>query len=166
MGLQPAPVELGRVSVTATAPDRRLVSFEEHRKGQLGGSYLTADQLAKEKGRTLAEVLAPTLGADLVRGRAGAAFFATRRGYDSINLMPRVTAADRGRGAAAGTCYAAVVVNGIFVYRGERDEQLFDLNQLSPADVLAVEVYNGGASMPAEYNATRNTCGLLVIWTR
>jgi hypothetical protein len=29
-----------------------------------------------------------------------------------------------------------------------------------------VEVYNGGASMPAEYNATRSTCGLLVIWTK
>ena len=59
-----------------------------------------------------------------------------------------------------------MVVNGIFVYRGEPDELLFDLNQLSPTDVLAVEVYNGGASMPAEYNATRSTCGLLVIWTR
>jgi len=166
MGLLAAPAELGTVSVTASAPDRRLASFEEHRRGQLGGNYLTADQLLKQKGRTLGDALAPTLGADLVRGRSGAAFYATRRGYDSINLMPRVNPADRARGAAAGFCYAAVVLNGIFVYRGEPDELLFDLNQLAPTDVLAVEVYNGGASMPAEYNATRSTCGLLVIWTR
>jgi len=166
MGLFPAPAELGAVSVTASAPDRRLASFEEHRRGKLGGSFLTADQLAKQQGRTFGDALAPTLGADLVRGRAGAAFYATRRGYDSINLLPKVSPADRARGAAAGFCYAAVVVNGIFVYRGEPDELLFDLNQLSPTDVLAVEVYNGGASMPAEYNATRSTCGLLVIWTR
>jgi hypothetical protein len=166
MGLVAAPAELGRVTVTASAPDRRLAAFEEHRKGQLGGSYLTAEQLGPQAGRTLADALAPALGTDLVRGRAGAAFFATRRGYDTIKLMPQVTAADRSRGAAAGTCYAAVVLNGVFVYRGGPDEQLFDLNQLSPADVLAVEIYNGGASMPAEYNATRNTCGLLVIWTK
>ena len=166
IGLQPAPAEVAGVTVSARAPDRRLVTFEAHRQAKLGGSFLTADQLAKQTGRTLADVLAPTLGADLVRGRSGAAFFATRRGYDSINLLPRVSAADRGRGAAAGTCYAAVVLGGIVVYRGEPDEPLFDLNQLAPAAVLAVEVYNGGASMPAEYNATRSTCGLLVIWTK
>lgn len=166
IGLQPAPAEVAGVTVSARAPDRRLVTFEAHRQAQLGGSFLTAEQLAKQTGRTLADVLAPTLGADLVRGRSGAAFFATRRGYDSINLLPRVNAADRARGAAAGFCYAAVVLDGIVVYRGEPDELLFDLNQLAPASVLAVEVYNGGASMPAEYNATRSTCGLLVIWTR
>ena len=166
IGLQPAPAEVAGVTVSARAPDRRLVTFEAHRQAKLGGSFLTADQLAKQTGRTLADVLAPTLGADLVRGRSGAAFFATRRGYDSINLLPRVNAADRARGAAAGFCYAAVVLDGIVVYRGEPDELLFDLNQLAPATVLAVEVYNGGASMPAEYNATRSTCGLLVIWTK
>lgn len=166
IGLQPAPAEVAGVTVSARAPDRRLATFEAHRQAQLGGSFLTADQLATQTGRTLADVLAPTLGADLVRGRSGAAFFATRRGYDSINLLPRVSAADRSRGAAAGACYAAVVLDGVVVYRGEPDEPLFDLNQFSPAAVLAVEVYNGGASMPAEYNATRSTCGLLVIWTR
>ena len=166
LGLEPAPTELGTVTVSASAPDRRLATFDEHRRAQLGGTYLTAQQLGPQAGRTLADALAPALGADLVRGRSGAAFFATRRGYDSINLMPRVSAADRARGAAAGACYAAVVLNGILVYRGDPDEQLFDLNQLSPVDILAVEIYNGGASMPAEYNATRSACGLLVLWTK
>ncbi len=53
-----------------------------------------------------------------------------------------------------------------FVYRGEGGDELFDLNSLAPDDILAIEVYKGGATMPLEYNATRKTCGLLVIFTK
>lgn len=163
--LAPAPTELAKVYVVTTPADRRLTTFEAHRTARMGGSFLTAAQLEKERGRSLADVLQAVSGADIVRISGGNAYFATRRGYDSIMNMPRVTKWDQARGASTGLCYAAVVVNDVFVYTGD-GEELFDLNSLAPTDILAVEVYKGGATMPLEYNAMRKTCGLLVIFTK
>lgn len=84
----------------------------------MGGSFLTAAQLEKERGRPLADVLQAVSGADIVRGR------------------------------------------------GDEEEEIFGVNSLAPTDVLGVEVYKGGATMPLEYNATRKTCRLLVIFTK
>lgn len=164
--LAEASPELAKVYVLTARTDRRLSSFEAHRNAGMGGSFLTTAQLVKERGRTLADVLQSVSGADIVRLRGGAAFFATRRGFDSFMNMPRVSAGDRVRGASPGLCYAAVVVNNVFVYRGDDGDELFDLNLLAPTDVLAVEVYKGGATMPLEYNAMQKTCGLLVIFTK
>lgn len=164
--LIPATPELAKVEVKASVLDRRLTAFDEHRKSNMGGNFLTAKDFEQEKGRALADVLQSVAGSDIVRGSAGAAWFATRRGYDSYLNMPKATKADQRRGASSGVCYAAVVLNNVFVYRGNDDEQLFDLSSLSPSEILAIEVYRGGATMPLEYNATRKTCGLLVIWTK
>jgi CarboxypepD_reg-like domain/TonB-dependent Receptor Plug Domain len=164
--LAPISTELSKVVVAATMAERRLASFEEHRRARIGGSFLTVEQLEKERGRSLSDVLQSVSGADIVRLGSGTAYFATRRGYDSIMNMPGVSAGDRMRGASPGLCYAAVVVNNVFVYRGEGGDELFDLNSLAPTEILAIEVYKGGATMPLEYNATRKTCGLLVIFTK
>ncbi len=166
LGLVPSSSTLAPVTVAASMVDRRLQSFEAHRTAGVGGYFVSTDRLATEVGRTVADVLVSTPGADIVRGRGGAAFFASRRGYDTIRGTLKLTSADRARGAVVGTCYAAVMVNGIFVYRGDDGEQLYDLNSLAPTDLLGIEIYNGGATMPLEYNSLRNTCGLVVIWTR
>lgn len=164
--LVPASTELVPVKVTASLVDRRLALFESHRSSNYGGSFITGEQLVKERGRPIADVLQGVVGSDIVRGRGSAAFFATRRGYDSFLNMPKSRSADRARGASSGLCYAAVVINNVFVYRGDDDEELFDLNQLAPDDIIALEVYKGGATMPLEYNTTRKACGLLVVYTR
>jgi len=164
--LAPISTELSKVVVAATMAERRLTSFEEHRRARMGGSFLTAAELEKERGRALSDVLQSVSGADIVRLGSGPAYFATRRGYDSIMHMPGVSAGDRMRGASPGLCYAAVVVNNVFVYRGDGGDELFDLNSIAPNEILAIEVYKGGATMPLEYNATRKTCGLLVIFTK
>jgi hypothetical protein len=164
--IAPITTELSEVVVVSTMADRRLTSFEAHRRARMGGSFLTAAQLEKERGRALADVLQTVSGADIVRLGSGPAYFATRRGYDSFMNMPGVSAGDRMRGASPGLCYAAVVVNNVFVYRGDAGDELFDLNSLAPNEILAIEVYKGGATMPLEYNATRKTCGLLVVYTK
>ncbi len=164
--LVPSSTELAKIDVVTTAIDRRLTLFETHRKSGYGGSFLTADQLMKDRGRPMGDVLQTVVGSDIVRGRSGAAYFATRRGYDSFMNMPKARPADRARGASSGLCYAAVVVNNVFVYRGDDDEDMFDVNSLAPDDIIGVEVYKGRATMPLENNATRKTCGLLVIYTK
>lgn len=163
--LAPVATDLAKVTVTAPGTDRRLQAFEAHRAARMGGSFLTATELEKERGRSLGDVLQRVLGTDIVRGMGGQAWFATRRGYDSIRYLPQVSETDRQRGASSGRCYAAVVLNNVFVYRGTGDD-LFDVNSLAPDEILAIEVYRGGATMPLEYNATRSTCGLLVIYTK
>ncbi|WP_310569673.1 Plug domain-containing protein [Gemmatimonas sp.] len=124
--------------VVTSAADRRLASFEEHRRSRIGGSFLTAGELEQERGRSLSDVLQSVSGADIVRLGGGMAYFATRRGYDSFRNMPGIS---------------------------EGGDELFDLNSLAPDEILAIEVCKGGATMPLEYNATRKTCGLLVIFT-
>lgn len=163
--LAPVAAELTQVTVTTPAVHPRLQAFEAHRAARMGGSFLTATELEKERGRSLGDVLQRVLGTDIVRGMGGQAWFATRRGYDSIRYLPQVSETDRQRGASSGRCYAAVVLNNVFVYRGTGDD-LFDVNSLAPDEILAIEVYRGGATMPLEYNATRSTCGLLVIYTK
>lgn len=163
--LVPVATDLAKVYVTAPETNRRLQAFEAHRAARMGGSFLTAAELEKERGRSLGDVLQRVLGTDIVRGRGGQAWFATRRGYDSIRYLPQISETDRQRGASSGLCYAAVVLNNVFVYRGTGDD-LFDVNSLAPDEILAIEVYRGGATMPLEYNATRSTCGLLVIYTK
>jgi hypothetical protein len=43
---------------------------------------------------------------------------------------------------------------------------LFDLNTLNLKTVEAIEVYAGGAQVPAEFNRTSGGCGVIVIWTK
>ena len=145
--LVPVATDLAKVTVTAPGTNRRLLAFEAHRAARMGGSFLTAAELEKERGRSLGDVLQRVMGTDIVRGMGGQAWFATRRGYDSIRYLPQVSEVDRQRGASSGRCYAAVVLNSVFVYRGTGDE-LFDINTLAPDEILAIEVYRGGATMP------------------
>jgi hypothetical protein len=64
-------------------------------------------------------------------------------------------------------CYAAVVLDGILVYgAGGEKEPMFNLNQIPPSNIAGVEYYVGAATIPAKWNATRTTCGLLAIWTK
>lgn len=70
------------------------------------------------------------------------------------------------RSGPGGACLAAVMVDGAMAYSGGEGEPVFDINSIRPEDMAGVEYYGGGAAMPIAYNATRATCGLVVIWTR
>ena len=63
-------------------------------------------------------------------------------------------------------CFSAVVLDGAFVFQGNPGEPPFDINSISPTVIAGVEFYQSSATIPAKYNGTRNTCGLVVIWTR
>ena len=54
----------------------------------------------------------------------------------------------------------------MFVYQGNQGEPPFDINSIGPNSIAATEYYPSAASMPAKYNGTRGTCGLMIIWTR
>ena len=41
-----------------------------------------------------------------------------------------------------------------------------DLLRMHTYDYGAVEFYAGGAETPVEFNATGNSCGVLLLWSR
>jgi hypothetical protein len=60
----------------------------------------------------------------------------------------------------------AIMLDGVTVFSGTSGETLFDINSLQPNSIAAIEVYSGGATIPAKYNGTKASCGLVLIWTR
>lgn len=59
-----------------------------------------------------------------------------------------------------------VFVDGIQTNQPEDGEPLRILKMIHSMDILAVEVYRGAASVPAEFAGPDAMCGALVIWTK
>ncbi len=149
------------------APTGKLAAFDERRRTGFGHFLTEADLKKNENGR-LAEALARVPGNKVLTGNSQAAWLYGGRGVQSrsSSSTPAVDASDKAKGAKPGFCYAAVVLDGSYVYQGNPGETLFDLNSIPLSEIAGIESYAGGATMPAMYNGTRSTCGLLVIWTK
>ncbi len=126
---------------------------QRRERGKVGGGGVQAQEIeadALERGDALGEMRRGRL---LARGQ-------------------RVGVRRRGRNERTGILDLGARLGGAGLERRDDCRQagkllaVFDLNTLAPNEVLAVEVYKGGATMPLEYNTTRKTCGLLVIYTK
>jgi hypothetical protein len=161
------PTPLPTAEVTAPAPvPPRLVEFEERRKLG-GGRFVTPDVVEKMSQHRLADVVATMPGPRIVNGQGGATWVGSSRGSGSIllNASP-ISSVDRAKGANPRMCYAAVMLDGTFVYQGLPGEQLFDLSSLPTSTVAALEYYTE-ATVPMKFRSTGGiTCGLLIIWTK
>jgi hypothetical protein len=133
----------------------KIAEFEERRRAGFG-HFLTEDQLQKMPNRKPAEIMVTVPGTYISRDpRSSAAFVAGGRGEGRV-----------GSNGVFMPCFSAVVLDGVFVFQGKRGEPLFDINSIETSTIAGIEYYSGAASIPAKYNGTRNTCGLVVIWTR
>ena len=134
----------------------KLATFEQHRAEGFG-HFLTREQLAKMESHLTSDVFRSIPGLKLWNDPLyrTAWYVGTARGRASIV-----------RNGPSGTCLAAVMLDGIMIYSGGEGQPPFDINSIRPEDMAGVEYYGGGAAMPLEYNSTRATCGLVVIWTR
>ena len=152
-------------SVVVVAERDALPDFEEHRRGGLG-QFLTREDLARQKGRRLSDVLTQVSGVRIVPGVANRAWVATNRGPRSLRNIPLVDPSDATRGADRQTCYALVYMDGALMYAGKDEEPLFDVNTISPDQIDAIEYYAGPAQTPLRYSVLGSPCGVLVIHTR
>ena len=149
-----------KVEVAARLP-ARLVEFEERRTARAGGRFLTQDEFEKRASSLTSDVLRQLPGIDLMRDPLrGSAFYVN----GGRMQMPR--GAMQNTGFRPPPCFAAVVLDGAFVYSGADGEPPFNINSIGPAHIAGLEFYASPATIPARYNGTRNTCGLVVIWTR
>lgn len=158
--MTPNVQSLPDVNVETKAPVRALLQeFEERRTAGGGGRFLTQADIDKRAYSTTADILRTSVpGAELRRSG--------REVYVVGGRMQVPGGAFTNGGNAPGDCPAAIVLDGIFVFQGNLGERQFDINSLPPGIIAGLEYYASAASMPAKYNGTRGTCGLMLIWTR
>lgn len=152
------------VKVETKAPTRgKLIEFDERRQAGQGGHFLTQADIERHAFSNFENVLRTLPGISFAKDlrRSSAAYAVAGR----MSLPGGALA--RGGGGPPPPCYAAVVLDGTYVYgAGDDSEPKFDLNSINPQTIAGVEYYVGAATIPVKYNATRSTCGLLVIWTK
>lgn len=131
------PVELSGIEVRAESDLLALRGFYDRAKGGLG-TYLTRDDIQRDRPRYLSDVLRRTAGV-----RIGGS-------------MIRPTVMIRNSGAS---CPVQFFVDGALTSRLHPDEVM-------PNDVEGMEIYRGSATIPPEYNKGTARCGVILIWTR
>lgn len=164
--LQQLRVSLRRVatleSVRVNAAVTRVPGFDERRA--LGiGQFITRDALERQSNRRVGDILASVPGVRVYRGK-GYAWIAAGRGVSTFQ-NPTLDKSDLERGARP-QCYVNVYLDGAMVYSSSPNAPLFDVNSLSASEIEAIEYYSGAGQIPARYNRTNASCGVLLIWTR
>ena len=160
--MTPNVQSLPDVKVETKAPVRaKLQEFEERRIAGAGGRFLTQADFDKRAWSSTADVLRTSVPGLEIR-RDG---IRPSQAYVVGGRMQVPGGSWANRGEPPGPCFAAVVVDGAFVYQGF-GEPPFDINSINPTVIAGMEYYASAASIPARYNGTRGTCGLMLIWTR
>ena len=146
-------------------------SFDDHMKMGLG-SFLTREQLEKQEGRQLRDVLVQLRGTRVVQGTGTHAWIASSRRQDVSPggqvMGDEYTAPPRSNEAMKGIktrCYSKVYIDRVLMNPGKPTEP-FDLGQVSVQDIEAIEYFAGASEVPNEYAGLNTNCGVLVIWTR
>lgn len=144
-------VELDTVRVAAT--NSRIAAFEERRlRG--GGYYVSRAELERAGGKNMGDVLRRVPGLRIMTDGTG------RGELYAVNARGAITL----RGANP-KCYVQVYIDDVPVFSGG-PQPPYNLKQLTAEEVEAIEFYQGGASVPAQYNRTGSACGVLLLWTR
>jgi hypothetical protein len=153
--LKPVGTTLPEVVTKATSTTAGKMSEFERRRAIGMGKFLTQEEIEKHQTSRTADVLLMLGGIHIVhpRNNSAAAYVAVNRVSGSLK-----------QGMA--DCLAGIVLDGATVYSANPGEQPFDINTIAADQIAGVEVYSGGASIPPEYNATRASCALVIIWTR
>lgn len=141
---------LPEVPVTATLLDRKLSEFYERRRIGIG-RFLDSAEFANRRGTKTSDRLA-TLPAIRIE----------YRGLQGIVTNTRVRT--RGEPGSRSWCRALVWLDGVNLGTG------YNVNELDPSIIAAVEWYAGEATIPMKYavpqKASDRYCGVLVIWMR
>ncbi|MCE9601997.1 MAG: TonB-dependent receptor [Gemmatimonadetes bacterium] len=148
IGLTPSAEEMAAIEIVARQNASRTMLDFERRRASGTGVYLTADDIQRRHRGRLAEALRTMGGVNILTGSTGGTYLVGAR-------------ADR-----ASTCFTAVMLDGSWAYDGDRYQAPFDVNSIRPDDVAAVEYYRGLSNTPVELQGIRNSCGVLVIWTK
>jgi hypothetical protein len=142
---------LPKVPVTATLLDRKLSNFYERRRGGIG-RFLDSAEFSNRRGTKTSDRLASLPGIRIERGRSTEAFVTNTR-----QRLP-------GEPGSKSWCRALVWLDNVNLGTN------FNVNELDPSIIAAVEWYAGEASIPARFAVPQKPgelyCGVLLIWLR
>ncbi len=148
--LSPSSERLDAVEVVASRRGRTYAVAEFERRRATGtGEYLTADDIDRLSRGRLSNALLTLRGISMITGNGGGVYLV----------------GSRASGRSQGTCFTAVMLDGSWVYDGDRWQTPFNINSLLPNEVVAVEYYRGLSNTPVELQGTRNSCGVVALWT-
>lgn len=143
-----APTTLDPVIVNEKAVTARMAEFEQRRRIGVG-QFMTEQQIEQHN---------PTYATELFRR------------FMSVNVSPSRTSSlteyfalsnREGANPTLGACPMAVFVDRVPM------PTPFNLDLLpSPRELAGIEVYSGSATIPPQFNAMNNGCGVILVWTR
>ena len=141
---------LPEVPVTASLLDRKLLEFHERRRFGIG-RFLDSAEFANTRGTRTADRL-------LTAPRTHCPPRTIQR------CLRGEQSPDPAQGAQRKLCKSAVWLDDVNLGTD------FNVNELDPSLIVAIEWYAGQASIPARFNVPPRPgqpyCGVLVIWTR
>jgi hypothetical protein len=147
--------QLAPVVITDSAPkylSGALRGFEE-RKKQGFGYFVDEAEMRKNDNHSMASTIVGHIpGLIAVPAQRGSATY--------IASARKMCAGPTLGGCRSPNCVVTVYQDGVIM------SGPIDVNRLQVSDYAAIEFYHGGAESPPQYNATRDGCGTLLLWTR
>jgi len=137
--------QLGTVHSTAIAAGGQPPAFRgfDERRARGFGHFVTDSMLRKADEKKLSEVIIGHIPGVTVEYRNGAMYLSSQR----VGTF------------GPSKCYSAIYFDGVAV----TDRNLASYNV---SDLGGIEYYQGGSTMPPEFNGTGSACGVLVLWSR
>lgn len=144
--------------VARTPEKARLSEFESRRKTSAGHFLVRADFEDSDGRRALSNILVSKIpGLRAITNNGERSIATGSRGRISFATVP-------GESGKQKQCYVQIIVDGIVQYRSAPNEKLFNIDNIDPRLVAAVEFYTV-AQTPLQFNSTGGApCGTLVIW--
>jgi hypothetical protein len=163
--LKAAAQELPKVVTNDSAPrylSPGLRAFEERRAAG-GGYFITEKEIRKWDAGPMTNVIRQIPGINIKCARS--------HGMASDDCHASTTRAGGAHALMASDCPVDIYMDGTLfyshaAYAGASVEPDRDLQKLPATQYAAVEFYSGGARIPAQYNKTGSSCGVLLLWTR
>ena len=151
VNLAPAAVELDGVVARVTATQARLRANGFYDRQHVGlGKYRTEKELAPLANQPLYMAIQsiPGVFVSPVSGGRGSGTSTEHWAYSPRSLASGMQ-----------QCFMSIYLDGV----RQSTRNLDDI----PTDIVgAVEVYSSAANIPAEYNATGSSCGVILLWTK
>ena len=141
VSLDPAPVTLTPVGVTAPAPTGKMAAFERRRRGNVG-VFITRDQISARRAMHLSDIMRTMPGVTMAHGRT----------QDRVQMRPAPL-------GGRFDCSPDFYVDGLYVPG-------LDIDAIPPADVQGIELYRGPSDTPVDFRSMNAPCGVVAIWTR
>ena len=150
--MEKAVQTLDQVTVVEERRSLRMVEFEERRK-QGWGTFITQEQIERRNLPVAADYLRliPSISLAPTPNASGIP--------DLVAISKREGGSIYGDGAAA--CAMQIVVDNVPM------PPRFPLELLpTPREIAGIEVYDGPATVPAQFNGLDRRCGMVLVWTR